>query len=154
MAEGGGITFTIHGIPVGKQRARAAVINGRARLYTPSKTVNYEADVARSASDAMGAADPFQGPVRIGLLISFPLPKSKRATRNRPAAYWHTSKPDASNILKAIEDAMNGIVYRDDSQIAEIAITKIYDQAGRASVLVTVSEIEGGTHEGLYTSRA
>lgn len=142
MVGGGSITFTVPGIPVGKGRARAAVIAGRARLYTPAKTQHYEADVAKSAAVAMGGADPFQGPVRLGLLITFPLPKAKRATRNRPAAHWHTSKPDASNVLKAVEDAMNGIVYRDDSQIAEVSVSKVYDPAGRASVQVTITEIQ------------
>lgn len=110
-------------------------------MYTPAKTASYEAVVRKNASDAMEGIEPLQGPVKLTLSIVFPLPKSKRATRNRPAPTWHTSKPDASNVLKAVEDAMNGIVYRDDSQVASASIVKVYSDDGSSRLVVQVEEL-------------
>ena len=47
------LTFEIPGDPVAKARPRAAMVAGRARLYTPAKTEKYEARVAVFAQQAM-----------------------------------------------------------------------------------------------------
>ena len=39
-----------------------------------------------------------------------------------------TSKPDLDNFLKLFLDAMNKVVYMDDSQIVEIFATKVYSK--------------------------
>ena len=35
-------------------------------------------------------------------------------------------KPDADNIAKVVSDALNGIVYEDDSQICDLNVKKLY----------------------------
>ena len=52
------------------------------------------------------------------------------------------SKADTSNILKSIEDGMNGIVYVDDKQIKEIHISRI--EGDGEGVDVTVSLLRNG----------
>ena len=42
------------------------------------------------------------------------------------APVYHTSAPDADNILKFVGDALNGIFWRDDRQIAIARINKVY----------------------------
>jgi Holliday junction resolvase RusA-like endonuclease len=39
----------------------------------------------------------------------------------------HICKPDLDNLVKALLDACNGILYHDDSQVIEINATKEYD---------------------------
>lgn len=39
-------------------------------------------------------------------------------------AYFHESKPDFDNVLKAVADALNGVAWGDDSQIAVGTIRK------------------------------
>ena len=50
--------------------------------------------------------------------------------KKHEAAYagliWPTTKPDVSNIVKGIEDALNGIWYKDDSQIVHEYSMKQY----------------------------
>lgn len=54
MAGGRGrIEFTVPGIPVGKGRARASTRGGKVRMFTPAKTVNYEAQLKHFAQEAM-----------------------------------------------------------------------------------------------------
>ena len=47
-----------------------------------------------------------------------------------------TKKPDADNILKAISDALNGIVYRDDSQVCDCSVVKLYSKNPRVEVSI------------------
>ena len=51
-----------------------------------------------------------------------------------------TKKPDADNIAKIIADALNGVAYRDDSQIAEMLIVRRY--ADIPVVAVEIQEID------------
>jgi Holliday junction resolvase RusA-like endonuclease len=39
---------------------------------------------------------------------------------------YHTVKPDLSNCIKSIEDAFNGVVYKDDCQIKKLTASKNY----------------------------
>ncbi|MFX8637221.1 RusA family crossover junction endodeoxyribonuclease, partial [Acinetobacter baumannii] len=41
---------------------------------------------------------------------------------------WHTSRPDGDNVLKAVGDGLNAVLWRDDAQIAEASIRKIYSE--------------------------
>jgi Holliday junction resolvase RusA-like endonuclease len=47
---------------------------------------------------------------------------------------WHTGKPDADNILKAVCDALNGIVWHDDSQVAFARVLKQYGEEARLEI--------------------
>ena len=40
-------------------------------------------------------------------------------------------KPDVSNIAKAVEDALNGLVYEDDAQICSLTVSKCYALPGQ-----------------------
>jgi Holliday junction resolvase RusA-like endonuclease len=48
----------------------------------------------------------------------------------------HTKKPDLDNVAKAIIDGMNGIIFKDDSQIINLHVTKVYAEVGKVEVLV------------------
>lgn len=127
----GDLRFTVPGAPVGKGRHRTAVINGHARQYTPEKTVAYEGLVGLCAQQALEqAGQPYgltEAPVRIALAIWFDVPASwskKKRAAALEGSVWPTKKPDCSNILKAIEDALNGVVWKDDVQVVQVAITK------------------------------
>lgn len=115
------VRFEIPGDPVAKARARATIIAGRARMYTPAKTENYEARVALFAQQAMDGRTPIEGAVALSVHASFPIPASwpkKRQAAAREGRELHTKKPDLDNVLKAIKDGLNGIVWKDDSQVA------------------------------------
>ena len=59
-------------------------------------------------------------------------PKKRKA-----AAHYVTGKPDVDNVCKLVADAMNGIAYRDDAQIAELVFSHLYtDEQERAEVIV------------------
>jgi Holliday junction resolvase RusA-like endonuclease len=145
------ITFTVEGEPQGKGRARSFMRKdknwktlGFAAMpkighVTPKDTRAYEKLIRDTAWLAMRGHQMFEGAVRLELLAVFSVPKSW-SIRKREAALngevFHTSRPDADNILKAFKDAMNGVVYRDDSRVVEGMFAKLYGAAPSVSVTV------------------
>lgn len=135
------IKFTVPGVPVPKARARVTRINGVSRTYTPEKTVRYENTVAYYASEAMKKEPiPVYQPgiaLAMKLLIFLEPPKSwskKRKDYAYTGFIYPTSKPDADNICKSISDALNDIVYTDDSQIVDYIISKRYSEEPRVEI--------------------
>lgn len=138
------VTFTIPGAPVAKGRARAFRTKFGVGHYTPEKTRAYEAAVRSIAAEAMGDMPPMDGPVTMVLRAFFSAPKSlKKADRELVAkdALPVIKKPDVDNITKAVSDGMNGIVYKDDSQVFAVAASKFYSERPRVEVEIASREI-------------
>jgi Holliday junction resolvase RusA-like endonuclease len=133
------VTFKVDGDPVGKQRARYAKRGNFVQTYTPDKTRNYESSIKEAAIQAMGSNEILETPVNLYLYIRAPIPKSlpkKRLEACLNGLEKPIKKPDASNVLKSVEDAMNGVVYKDDSQIVNIHVTKVYSSQSGIDVCV------------------
>jgi Holliday junction resolvase RusA-like endonuclease len=122
---------------VGKGRARAGR-NGR--HYTPARTVAFETEVALCARAAM-QGEPMTGGLAVRIYGLVKMPKSwSKAKRAALDGRLHTGKPDGDNIEKAIADALNGIVYVDDSQIGDMHRVFRWGEIDRFSV--TIQEVE------------
>ena len=135
------VTFKLDADPVGKQRARYARRGNFVQTYTPDKTRNYEALIKEAATEAMGSSEPLETPVNLYLYIRAPIPQSyskKKVADCLNGLEKPIKKPDASNVLKSVEDAMNGVVYIDDTQIVNIHVTKVY--ASQSGIDVCVKE--------------
>lgn len=134
--------FTIPHAPVAKGRARSTVRPGAkfASHYTPEKTRNFEALVKDFAAQAVGGAGaaPLACPVDLLVEFRFAIPASWPAWKRELAAaglVHHTRKPDCSNLVKAIEDACNGVLFKDDGQVVGCVTDKRYT-AGAESIRV------------------
>jgi len=46
----------------------------------------------------------------------------------------HTHKPDCDNIAKIILDALNGLAFKDDNQITELKVIKLYGNEDKVEV--------------------
>lgn len=140
--------FTVPGVPVPQGSKTAFVVKGRAVVAESNraKLKPYRATVAEAAAAATNGGGLVTGPVRLELLLVFARPKSHFRTgayaavlRDDAPAYVST-RPDASKVTRAIEDALTGIVWRDDAQVAELAVTKVYGDPPRAEVVVELLE--------------
>jgi len=135
------VTFKVEGNPVGKQRARYVKRGNFVSTYTPEKTRTYESLIKDAAIKAMGSSEPLETPVTLYLYIRLPVPKSYSKKRTEACLNGSENpirKPDSSNILKSVEDGMNSVVYKDDCQIINHHITKVY--SSQAGVNICVKE--------------
>lgn len=140
------LTLSMNGEPRGKGRPRATVRGGFASVYTDAKTRKYEASVRAVAIAAMAGRDPFEGPLSVSLRFRMPIPKSatKRARAGMAAGeIAHTGRPDLDNCQKAILDAMNGVVFCDDSQIVRSFTTKLYAEQPGVDVRIEAYQPQG-----------
>jgi len=124
--------LTIPGEPVAKQRAR----HGKFGTYTPEKTVNYET-LVKQLYIQQNFAKQLDGQLKLTANAYFSIPKSvsKTARAAMVAGILRpVKKPDSSNVVKIIEDALNKLAYRDDSQIVSLNVEKWYSENPRVEV--------------------
>lgn len=135
------VSFIVPGEPQGKGRAKVVKIAGFTRMATPQKTVAYEGLAAMVAQNAMRGAAPFEGACAIHVEAFYAMPKSMSQTKQAQAlagVIRPTKKPDGDNILKAICDGINGVVWKDDVQAVDARVTKRYGKTPCVHVMVAV----------------
>ncbi len=92
----------------------------RMKSITPTKTKLWEKSIALQALSAVRGVRPLlAGPIRLSFIFHLPMPgyvKKLVAKGERPMP---AVKPDLSNYIKAVEDAIEGIYYENDSQITD-----------------------------------
>ena len=119
-------------------------------MFTPGKTAGYEALVAATAGNAMRAHQLLDGPLEAMLEMRFQVPASwskARRARALAGAEWHTSKPDADNVAKAVLDACNGVVFRDDAQVVVMIATKAFSEEPGVRVVIRECSLLAGIGE-------
>ena len=138
------IRFIVPGNPVGKARPRIFTNKaGRSQAITPKETVSYENLVKFTFSNAYNSKK-LEGEIEAHINAYFQIPKSmtKKNRKLVEEGKLHpTKKPDADNIAKIILDALNGIAYKDDSQVVRLHIEKEYAIDDNPRVEVTLSEL-------------
>lgn len=93
------------------------------RCYQPSRNVEYRQKVQAAARLAMDGAEPMDGELFADVKI---YRKYKRTAR---------IAGDVDNHLKAVLDALNGIVFFDDSQIVRCVVEKFTDKEKPRAVI-------------------
>lgn len=135
------VQFLIPGEPVGKGRPR---FTKSGYAYTPPKTASYEETVRfcyintvrKQFENTMFAE---KVPLKATIYAFFKIPSSWSKKKIKQAANGEilpVVKPDADNIAKIILDSLNGLAYKDDSQVIECTVIKKYSKVGHVSVLL------------------
>lgn len=122
-----------------KGKARPRVCRGHA--FTPKETVEYE----KLVRDCYVLQDGryLEGSIKATITAYYKIPKSytkKRVQAIREGLELPTKKPDADNVAKIILDSLNGVAYKDDSQIVNLTVVKKYTD-GIERVMFELEEI-------------
>lgn len=145
------IEFTVHGQaqPAGSKTPGVTSTGRRYVRDANPAASDWKRQVADRAGEAMDFAD-ISGMLEGPLLAIFEFyrtrPKShfgtgRNATKLKPSAPSHpTGAPDTLKLARAVEDAMQDVVYRNDAQIVSERIEKHYGE--RAHVRIVVEEID------------
>jgi Holliday junction resolvase RusA-like endonuclease len=127
------IVIDLPGPPRGKGRPRFRIVNPKAgkqfgSVYTDAKTAGYEGALRQIAALKMRGIPLMEGPLRVVITATF-LPATSWPKRKKSDALSGvirpTGKPDFDNLAKVI-DALNGIVWPDDSQVVDGRVIKQY----------------------------
>lgn len=105
--------------PIPKERPRH---DARGFFYTPAKTRQYEKEVKNLAS-RIYKGKALECPLSVE--IEFLIERGKTVKRALPSV-----KPDLDNLVKAVKDALNGVVWKDDSLICKLVASKKYGGPG------------------------
>ena len=134
------VMFTVPGKLQGKARARTYynVSTKKHCSTTPENTVLYENFIKdRYLQMAKGAFLEREKPVTLRIIARYLPPKSVSKKRKLDML----KKPDMDNIVKVVADALNGVAYHDDTQIALVQAKKCYSAV--EGLDVTVEEYTG-----------
>ena len=137
------LTFTALGEPIAQPRVKATRRGNFTGVYTPKTADEWKARV-RSAFLCHRDGYFHDGPIALTLAFAMPRPRAHlgRSGVKITAPNWHTVKPDADNLTKAVKDALtNAGAWKDDSRVAKLYVTKRYCLPGYEGCLITISEI-------------
>ena len=118
--------FNVEGEPKGKGRPRFNTNSGRA--FTPQDTLSYE-NLVKFQYKSMNGDKYTENAIEVTIICYYSMPSSFSKKKRDLALCEYirpTKRPDIDNIAKIILDALNGIAYKDDSQVVKLTIEKYY----------------------------
>lgn len=128
----------IEHIPIPKKRPRFSTFNGKSRVFNAQNAIVKTLRVYfKHQIQRRGYLAPYEGPIMFKMTAHMPKPKSWSKKRSNEAEGMpHITKPDSSNILKMYEDILNGIAYKDDSQIFLCLCEKYYSDKPKVEIQI------------------
>lgn len=111
------------------------------------KNQDWKNAVAWAAKEAY-RGDLLSCPLEVAVTFVMPRPKGHYRTGAHAgelkldAPTVHTSKPDATKLWRCAEDALTGVIWRDDAQIWRQDVRKVYGEHPGVEVEITVANEE------------
>lgn len=133
------IQITIPGKPIAKKRPKFFRRGGFVGTYNCQETEEGRFMAQLAAARPEGFA-PIDGPIDLTLRFWMPIPASASAKKRRAmesSQIRHTKKPDLDNLIKFVADCANGILWRDDSQVDGMWVTKNYAREPETSITIS-----------------
>lgn len=136
----GEVSFTVYGVAqpagsktTGQRKDGTRFVRDSAKKGAPWRTL-----VAQVAGEAMNGRGVLDGPLELVVTFCVPRPKGHYGARGlRPSApTFPAVRPDVTKLLRAVEDAITGVVWRDDAQVVSQHAVKMYAESACVEVSV------------------
>ncbi len=147
MSETDTINFFVPGIArtSGSKRSFINPNTGKPIITAANpKQKDWQASVGLFAKNKFGEEVPWDGPLIATMEFIRLRPKGHYGTGRNDGVLkdWAiskrpTGKPDVLKLGRAVEDAMNGVIYIDDSQIVEEHLSKVYGDTPGVDITIT-----------------
>lgn len=150
------IKFIVNGEPHGKGRPRFAKRGNFVKTYTDKDTELYENRVLMCYKQELSSKNRYSNIeilfpkgtlVKMVVWCYFSLNKGdygkkglNKSGKEKLSRYYCDKKPDIDNIIKSIQDGLNGVAYSDDNQIVCLEAYKVYTEE-QSRVEITLQEI-------------
>lgn len=138
------IHFRVFGNPIPQPRQRHTMkIAADGRFvqwnYTPSKHPVKPWKLSVQLVARAECAAPLEGPLVLDVTFLLPRPKAMRWKRKAMSREWWPHKPDTDNLVKALKDAVKGILWIDDSQVVMVVARKLLAGQEEPGAIVQVT---------------
>ena len=127
--------LVIPGPPIAKARPRFARRGKFVTTYNPQ-----ESEEGKWITIAMSQIEgPVEGPIYLECMFLMPIPKSaskKKQEAMDAGELKHVKRPDLDNLTKFCKDCLNGIAWKDDSQVVKMVAEKYYSTGPRTWIRI------------------
>lgn len=125
------ITFTVPAVPVPQPRQRHRVVHAAGKAFASNYTPTRDPVNAFKAACKLAAADVYKGPPLTGPLyvgLTFVMPRTKPSWLKKDSPWFPAwkrgdrvphanARNDRDNLMKSLQDALNGLLWEDDGLI-------------------------------------
>jgi len=134
------IELIIPGKPIAKKRPRFVRRGKFVGTYNDQETE--EGRFILEVKSQLSGYDIITGPVKLTTTFFMPIPKStskKKKAQMLRGEIKHSKKPDFDNLVKFVCDCLNGIIWKDDSQVYISSVLKMYSE--NPMTVITILEV-------------
>jgi Holliday junction resolvase RusA-like endonuclease len=128
------INFKVHANPVAQGRGQIVRCGRFSKIKDPEKSRNWKADL-KLLTQQYAQVPVWDGPLCAVILFEVLRPKSISKKK-----VWREVTPDLDNYVKAVMDALKGVIYKDDARIVCLTTAKVYSDS--PGVTVQIRQIE------------
>ena len=119
--------INVEGLPVAQPRPRVYRDKaGNVRAVSGNPRVNMWRDRILAAATEQYQGGVVEGPVTLKVLFVLPRPKRLMRKKDPAGPIMHDRRPDLDNLVKAVKDCLNSVVWKDDSQVCRLLAHKVY----------------------------
>jgi Holliday junction resolvase RusA-like endonuclease len=120
------VTFTVLGVAAAKGNMKAFPFKRgdgtMGAIVTEGTKGSKDWQIAvRNAAQQQCAGKFFESAVRLAIVFFLPRPQSLPARVKH-----HTKKPDVDKLVRAVKDALRGVLWHDDAQVIHLVASKAY----------------------------
>lgn len=130
------LVIHVPGVPV--QEGNISFGKGHS-YHREGKRLDAWRDAVAIYAKAARQGDPWQG--AIDLMLTFAYKQRTKRDYGQPKL----TRPDLSKLVRAVEDALTGIVYVDDNQVVQLIANKRYVDVGEEPGLTLRAYLRGGS---------